>query len=118
MTWYAAHVIMLVKFKDEIQDKYPFWENIILIEAQDSEAAFAKAEARAKLDEGDDNNSFTWDERPATWQFAGIRKLLTCKDETERPTDGTEITYSDMEVSNEADFARLLNGETVTVVYN
>ncbi len=117
MNWYAAHVIMYVKFKDGVQDKYPFWENVILIEAGDSDEAFAKAEERAKENEGDYGGSFTWEGRPAIWCFAGIRKLLTCQNYDERPSNGTEVTYSEMEVSSQEDFSKLLNGESVPVVY-
>ncbi len=116
MNWYAAHVIMVVKFKDDVQDKYPFWENIILIEARDSDEAFSKAAERARLNEGDDNNSFTWEDRPSTWCFAGIRKLLTCQNYNERPSNGTEISYLEMEVSSQEDFSRVLKGESVVVV--
>ena len=115
--WYAAHAIMYVKFKDGNQDKYPFWENIILIEAVSSDEAFEKAEARARLDEGDSSNSFTWEGRPATWVFAGLRKLISCVDSEERPSHGTELTYSQMEVQSETDFKKLVSGDPVMVLY-
>ncbi len=31
--WFAAHIVMMVKLKDQKQDHFPVWENIILIEA-------------------------------------------------------------------------------------
>lgn len=117
MAWYAAHAIMYIKFKDGVQDKYPFWENIILIEAETDEAAFARAEVRARADEGDSQGSLTHEGRPATWVFAGIRRLVSCVDALERPADGTEITYLEMEVESEECFTKLLNGEPVKVLY-
>ena len=117
MTWYAAHAIMYVKFKDSVQDKYPVWENIILIEAQSDEEAFRKAEERAKEDEGDSKETFTWQGRPATWIFAGIRKLVDFESPTDGPKDGMEVTYLQMEVDTEESLTKLVNGESVTIRY-
>ncbi len=117
MTWYAAHAIMVIKFKNGVQNKYPFWENIFLVKADSVDEAFEKAETRARQDEGDSQGSFTHEGRPASWVFGGLRRLVTCVNSEEQPTDGTEITYSEMEVSNETDFAKLINGELVTVWY-
>lgn len=115
MNWYAAHAIMYVRFKDGVQDKYPFWENIFLIKADSDEEAFSKAEQRAKEDEGDSYGSFTWEERAASWCFAGIRKLVYCTESPEMPNDGTEVTYLEMEVDSESAFSKLINGEPVMV---
>jgi hypothetical protein len=118
MSWYAAHTIMYVKFKDGRQTTYPFWENIILIEADSDEEAMSSAIARAKEDTGDSDGTFTWEGRPATWCFAGVRKLVECEDADNKPGDGTEITYLEMEVDGEESLARLVNGEPVIVRYN
>jgi Domain of unknown function (DUF4288) len=115
--WFAASVIMYVQFKDGAQNKYPIWENIILIEATSDKEALEKAEKRGREDEGDSEGSFHWEERPARWVFGGIRKLLKCKDADNRPTDGTEITYSQMQVATEEAFNKLINGEAVTITY-
>lgn len=117
MAWYAAHAIMYVKFKDGLQDKYPFWENIILIEAETDDEAFQKAEVRAREDEGDSQGTFTHGGRPASWVFAGIRRLVSCTDPLDQPADGTEITYLEMEVESEDCFTKLLKGEPVQVLY-
>jgi hypothetical protein len=118
MSWYAAHAIMYVKFKDCQQDKYPIWENILLIEAQSEQEAIAKAIERAKEDEADSEGTFTWEGRPATWCLGGIRKLVTCEFFTTGPADGTEITYLELEASSQKDFMRFLGGETVTIRCN
>lgn len=117
MNWYAAHNVMIVQFKDGIQNKYPFWENIVLIQANSDSEAFAKAEQRAKEDEGDSCGTFTWDGRPARWCFAGVRKLVDCMEATEPPTNGTEVTYLEMEVDNAGALSKLMNGEPVMVKY-
>lgn len=104
MLWYAAHAIMYVKFADGNQDKYPIWENIILIEANSDEEALEKAQKRAKEDQSESEDDFTWEERPASLIFAGIRKLISCNNPEEKSCHGTEITYSQMEVDSEEAF--------------
>lgn len=46
MTWYAAHIILLTKFLDGVQDSYPIWENIVLINAETSDDAHAIADKK------------------------------------------------------------------------
>jgi hypothetical protein len=109
---------MYVRFKDNHQDKYPFWGNIILIEATSDEEALAKAIVRAKEDEGDSEDSFTWEGRPAIWSFAGIRKLIACEEPEAAPQHGTEVTYLELEVDTRDSFEKLLTGEPVMVKYS
>jgi Domain of unknown function (DUF4288) len=96
MAWYAAHVVMYVQFKDAPQDQYPVWENIFLVEGDTEEAARSRAEALGRQGEGDSDGSFRWEQRPAAWVFGGIRKLIQCDSGDDQPSDGTEITYSEM----------------------
>jgi hypothetical protein len=119
MPWYAASAIMLVKFKDGNQDSYPVWENVHLIQAASPEEAEEKATKRAKNDEGDHSGTFTWNERPARWDFAGLRKLVTVSnnDFADKELDGAEVTFSEFEVKTEGDLASLVNGEDVCVMY-
>ena len=117
MAWYAAHIIMYVRFKDGKQDKYPVWENIVLIEAGSDKEAWEKSKRRALRYEGDSRGSFTWEGRPATWVFAGIRKINTCVDPEQRPIDETEITYSEFGLTTAEDLRKLVDGEPVEVVY-
>ena len=117
MNWYVAHIIMYVKFKDEIQDSYPIWENMILISADSDEEAMKKATNRAKEDEGDCKGSFKWNEREASWCFGGIRKLISCEDFNEKPTSGTELSYNEMIIEKKEDFEKLLNGDEVLIKY-
>jgi hypothetical protein len=118
--WYAAHVIMTVKFKEAVQDRYPLWENVYLVEASSADEALAKAAALGQEQEGDTSGTFCWEGTPATWVFAGVRKLIECRtsgDIEDKPTGGTEITYSQMIVDSEESLAKLVNGEPVTVLY-
>jgi hypothetical protein len=116
MNWYAAHIVMVVRFKEQPQDQFPVWENIVLIEAKSDDEAFVKAEERGRQDEGDDDGSFRWGGKPATWVFVGVRKLTSCDDALQRPGNGTELTYLEMELSSEADLERFVRGEPTSVL--
>ena len=98
MTWFAAHVIMYISFKDGRHDNYPVWENVILVEAETENAAHAKAEVYGREGEGDDEGTLRWGQRPASWVFAGVRKLVRCDGDPEPPLEGAEITYSEIVV--------------------
>jgi hypothetical protein len=115
MNWYAAHAVMYVKFRNGQQDKYPLWENILLIAAGSDEEAMTKATMRAKQDEGDSEGTFTWEGRAAEWCFGGVRKLVSCEAADAQPTDGVEITYLELDVNDQGDFERFLKGEAVMV---
>jgi hypothetical protein len=117
MNWFAAHLVMYVKLKDQPQDRFPLWENIVLVKAVSEDEAFAKAEQRGREEEGDDDGSFRWAGNPARWVFAGVRKLTTCQDADKRPTDGTEVSFTEMEIHSEEAIRKLLEGEPVSVKF-
>jgi hypothetical protein len=100
MAWFAAHVIMYISFKDGQQDAWPIWENVILVDADTEGAARAKAEGYARAAEGDSDGTLRWAQRPASWAFAGVRKLVKCDSNPQVPGDGTEITYSEIVVDS------------------
>ncbi len=114
MKWFIAHAILYTRFKDGNQNIYPIWENMYLIGGDDSTDVFQKAIDRAKRDTGDSSGSYTYDGRPATWEFAGIRKIIECVDS---PEDGVEVSYSTLEVSTYDALERLARGDTVDVTY-
>lgn len=97
MTWYAAHVVLMVKYRRGPQRKFPAWENIVLVRADSEAQAFAKAEALGQAATGDDDGSFLWRGKAATWEFAGVRKIVECCLMTERPGEGDELTYNELE---------------------
>lgn len=117
MGWYAAHIIMSVRFKDGVQDRFPVWENVVLLEAGSDEEAMQKAERQGRLQEGDAGGTFEWQGRPATWLFAGVRKVIASADHGQQPGDGTEVSYSEMEVDSPEALAKLVRGEAVSVLY-
>jgi hypothetical protein len=115
MSWYAAHVVMVVERKDPGQKHVPFWENIILVKAASEAEAFDRAEKRAREDEGDEDGSFRWDGHPARWVFGGIRKLTLCTDASKWPGDGSEVSYLEFEAPTREALARYLQGKPVSL---
>jgi hypothetical protein len=113
--WYAAHLVLYVRLKEATQRRLPVWENIVLIKARSEEEAFAKAEKRGREAAGDEDGTFRWGGKPAVWVYAGLRKLTLCDDPTERPDDGTEISYTELEVESEQAVRKLVEGLPVTV---
>lgn len=116
MPWYAAHAIMYVKFADGNQDKYPIWENVILIEAESIYEAWKKAEQKAREDENETDEHLNWDGRSGSWKFGGIQKLTSCADSKNRPINGTIITYVQMRVNDEKTLQELVEGLPVKVL--
>ena len=88
MTWYAAHVIMYTVFREEHQDSYPVWENVFIVESADQETARTIAEGLGRDGEGDSIGSMKWEGRPASWVFAGVRKLVKCDSDPGPPRHG------------------------------
>jgi hypothetical protein len=115
MNWYSAHIIMYVELRDRTQQRYPVWENIVLIKARDADAAFETAERRGRSEEGDSDGSFRWGKHPARWVFAGVRKLTECVDASDRPADGTEVSYTEFELESLDAVRRLAAGKSVQV---
>lgn len=118
MNWYSAHIVMLVEFKEAPQERFPVWENIVLVAADTEAEAFTKAEAFGRLEEGDDGGSFRWGKIPSRWVFAGVRKVTECPFASDGPDDGTEISYSELELDSRAAVEQLVAGKSVQVRYN
>lgn len=114
MTWYAAHLVLYVKLKRRRQTRFPVWENIVLIRAKTEEEAFAKAELRGR-EEAIPDDGFTWNGEPAEWVFAGVRKLTSCEDPSRRPSDGTEVTYLELELPSKEALKKFVEGGPVTL---
>ncbi len=124
MAWYAASVVMYFELKDEPQQDYYVWENVYLIDAPDTAQARTKAEALGRMEEGDDDGSLTWNDKPARQVYGGIRKLVSCapsltgsSPDNSRIEDGMEATWSAFMVGNRQDLETLIRGEPVQVLY-
>src|SRR5207253_9332362 len=112
---FAAHLGLYVKLNRPRQNRFPIWDNIILLQANSEEEACGNAEARGHDDAGDCAGTFRWGGQPATWVFAGVRKLATCDNESKRPGDGTEIGYFEMELASTKEISQLVEGLPVAV---
>jgi hypothetical protein len=115
MKWYAAHVLLYFRLKNRKQRTFPVWENIVLVHALDKKEADAKAEIRGREELLGDDGTIQWGGTPAQMVFAGVRKATLCKNEARRPTDGTEVSYIEMEFSSEEAFRKLLDGEAASL---
>lgn len=123
MGWYAASVVMYFELKNEPQDEYPIWENVYLIEAPNGAEARRKAEYFGKLEEGNDD-SLTWNDRPARQVYGGIRKILTCAPaiggttaDNDKIEDGVEATFNAFTVCSREKLEAFIRGEPVEVIY-
>ncbi len=127
-TWYAAHIITYIACKNaRQQNDYPVYENICLIEAESHDAAYEKARIIGKSYEGDSDGTLTLGNEPAEFIFGGIRKLIQCQNSAEqlistpnndnKPTNGSEISYSRFLVSNKKDLKKLIQGQEVVLRY-
>ena len=111
---------MYVQFKDGVQEKYPVWENVFLLNASSSEEAAQKAERIGKYRESNSDSFFTWEGRTAEWRYAGMRKLITVSNSNSvdnLPDDEAEITYSEFEVADYESLKKLADGQDVTIQY-
>jgi hypothetical protein len=115
MQWYAAHIVMSIDIKDGNSDPISIFENIIVIQASSHKTASKKAKAFAKEQEGDDNGTFKWCDKPAFLKFAGIRKTVLCVDPQSDQWDGKEVTYSEFELPNQKSLAKFLQGNEVSL---
>ena len=113
MSWYAAHVVMVVQRKSNRSKRFPVWENIVLIQADSEDEAFTKAAQHGRSEAGDDGGTFTWEGQPARWIFAGVRKITACADVAKRPSDGTEITYNEFEFDSPELLEKYLAGGAI-----
>ena len=119
MPWFAAHAIMYFQLKSGEQQRYRVWENVLLVEAADSRAAWDLGIALARRDEGDSEGSLRIDDQPCQLVFGGLRMVVQvshCGVEN-IPTHGDEISYMEFEVADADALRRLIDGEDSAVVY-
>ncbi len=113
MSWYAAHIVMYIRFQEPPQRDFRVWENIVLIEAPSRDAALEKAIRRGREDEGDSSGSLTWGGRPAEWVLGGVRKICECVDPDKTPGDGTEVSYLEFDLESLEQLERYVNSKSV-----
>jgi len=130
MTWFAAHIIMYVRYKNTNieQCNYYVFENIYLINSDSVDAAYEKAKNRGIDQEGDSNGTLIFNGEPSELVYGGIRKLIECQNSPEKlienpfsdnkPEDGAEISYSQFIVNDKNDLIKLINGDPVKIEYS
>lgn len=97
-------------------------ENMVLIEAQSEFDALRKAKAIGQTETAL-QDELSLDGVPAKRVFAGIRKVVVISNpdtgnlDQDRPSDGTEISYSVYKVSSQEELRQLAEGAEVTVQY-
>jgi hypothetical protein len=92
-------------------------EDIVLFDAPDAKAARALAEQHGRSESNEDDLTFTCDERPAYWDYAGIRMIMECDDNERRPGSGTELTYLEYRVGSPEEVKALIAGGAVFVEF-
>ena len=90
MAWFTAHAIMYFKLKKGPQDRFTVWENIYLIDAADIDEAWEKATARARHEEGDDEDRRDDPHQPAE-HVAGHGLVLGRQRVSQAPSTTTEL---------------------------
>jgi hypothetical protein len=92
--WWIASYIERFEYEDEdlsnLNRKCLAWENTILIQAKDRQAAYRKAEKVGRL--GDGIEGWNEDGRRGTWRYEGLTSLLLIYEELE---DGAEILWKE-----------------------
>jgi hypothetical protein len=120
--WYAAHAVMVARFKSARQRTFPVWENIYLIWAATDEEAERKARKVALQAEGDSRGSFRWEGKPAAWKLEGIRRLTKCPTRTHpnnmRSFDGLEVAFNEYVFVDSKSLNAFVEGEQIRVAVN
>ena len=119
MAWFSAHAILWIRFKDGVQGHYPAWETVFLIEADGQEAATRRAEELGRREEGDCGGSLRWEGRPATFIYAGVRKVTPISHVRPGGTlgDGDELAFSEYRLADEEALERLAQGGSAPLEY-
>ena len=117
LSWYAAHIVMRIRYRDPNPGPLYVMENVVLVEAANAQAAKGVAEAHGRQDANQDDLSFRCDNRPAFWEYAGVRLVVSCDDDEERPGAGSEVTYLEYRVESDAALQDLLSGKSTTVEF-
>lgn len=110
MPWYAAHTITFFQYSDASAGEVSVWENIMLVESADDEAAGREAARLARMEEGNAGGRLEMFGRPGRLVFAGVRKVQLVMENDERPGHGSEISYSELTVASMAEVEALARG--------
>jgi hypothetical protein len=112
--WYAAHVVMAVRYCEGKQETFPVYENVFLVEANSSAEAHAIAVKIGREEGAYDKPFGTYDDVPVKLTFEGVRKVVECLP-AEKLGTGTELTYTQFVLDSEEALTKLLDGDDVTL---
>ena len=94
------------------------WENLILLEAEDGADVWSMAEKRAiEVDRSDEYELHSEYPVPSRWEFAGIRKIVEVRNDSEegKLVSGDELSYNTILLDGQEDVDRFVSGDPCTL---
>jgi hypothetical protein len=116
--WYAAHLVLYLRFREGEQAPHYVMENVVLFRASSRDELLAKAAQKAHDAYVDDDPTFTCDDRPARWEYQGVRKWVECEEDLREAPEGIEVTYLEYSVADAGALQRLMQGDDVAVEFD
>jgi len=121
MRKYCVHALFVVEQLSGMQEVFPIWENVYVVEAAGFDEAFEIGERVGRKVEEYTRDVYLGD-LPALQRFRGIRRVVETDifEGQELPVDEDgilEVTYTHYEVSGMVELNHLLEGEDAVVVY-
>jgi hypothetical protein len=115
---YCAHIIMATS-ADETPESYQVHENVVRMEAADSEEIWDAADAYGQRDAATQNAdpAARLDGKPCTTFFAGVRKVIQSFGPDIDDERLTEVTYSIYEIQGHEKLKTLAKGDNVSLDY-
>jgi len=124
---FAASVVIWMRIKApsgqeaNLDGPCHFWERVLLVRADDPDAALQKASEFGSNDAASNSIDLTdEDGNPSELIFMGVRKLQEVASDvlaSEVKTEAVEISVSEMVVANSDDLIKLARGDSVVVEY-
>ena len=120
MPWFAAHLIAYFKVDEGDHGAVAVWENIVVVQARDTESAAKKAERKSRAGFGRlHGHARLGGEHAGAIVFAGVRKVMPIFGAGRSgPCHGEEVSYLEYTVPDMATVRALANGEKVQLVCN
>jgi hypothetical protein len=121
-TWFAVSTITALQRRKTA--RLLVFEDVYLVRARTEAEASRRGAALAKKATRSDE-PVTYKGEPVQVVFAGVRKVVSCSAGGARGEhahvseieDGTQATYSQLVIASKRDLKRLVEGESIEVVY-
>jgi len=114
MAWFVAHALMVLRPQRPVDQPLFCWENLILLEAELDADLWSMAEKRAlEVDASKEYERHSEYPVPARWEFAGIRKIVQVRNDTEegRLRSGDELSYNTLLLDSQEDVDIFVSGD-------